>query len=78
MNAHDSLFFVVLNDISGNDVAGRQVRTNARAVSLKAQKLIKDREYEAKKKRGSKSNNKITETIESMFSRSWLTGVVGV
>ena len=64
------LFFLspcaaVLNDVSANDLAGKQVRATAKAVCMKAQKLMKDREYEEKKRRGSRSNNRITETSKA-------------
>lgn len=60
-----SLLPAVLNDISANDNAGKQVRATAKAVCIKAQKLVKDREYEEKKKRG-RSNNRITETSKGL------------
>lgn len=44
-------------------MAGKQVRATAKAVCIKAQKLLKDRGYEEKKRRGgTKANNRITET----------------
>lgn len=48
-------FSAVLDDVSGENVAGRRVHQTAKNVCLKAQKLIKDMEYE--KKRGGKMNS---------------------
>lgn len=58
----------VLNDISSEDIAGKQVHATAKTVCIKAQKLLKDREYEEKKRRGggAKANNRITETSKSL------------
>ncbi len=60
-------FLAVISDVSAEDVAGKQPRASAKAVCIKAQKLMKDREYEEKKKKGAtKSNHKITETSKKL------------
>lgn len=57
-------FCAVLNDVSAEDVAGRQIREAAKSTCVEAQKLIKDMEYEEKKGGKSSSINRNTQDTQ--------------